>query len=610
MPEKRPPDQPERKRRREVDEVNGAFGHEAPGLPEEVRGRQQRSDWLPPDLEREPLVKQLGALYQAGEDDDVGRRPPVGEREHDVLDSADDRRKVVGDYQKAQRAVRLTAARRPSLTWALQTPTLAAAFKGVSMRKYIAEFIAAFFLVFVGAGAIISDHYLSSVRFADSFGLLGIALAHGLALAIGIAAIARISGGHANPAISIAAWVARRLNARDLAGYIVAQLLGGLLAAFLLRGLTPPEAYTEVGIGVPALGQQVDTLHGVALEIILTFFLAFTIWGVAVDRKGPTTIAPLAIGLVVTFDILAGGPFTGAAMNPARWFGPALVAGEWSNAIVWIAGPIVGALLGSLVYENFFLADQPPTEDTALDGEEGLLPEEEEELLLEDELFGAEKEPEVVEPAEPQPMGRPSGPSVTVPRPPGESPPLRPPPTPGPPGGAPTRPEPMRPQPGRPEPGGGPEPMRPQPGRPEPGRPEPGGPEPGRPEPMRPQPGRPEPRRPEPMRPQPGRPEPGRPEPMRPQPGRPEPGRPEPGRPEPMRPQPGRPEPGRSEPPRPGTTQPPRPGTPQPHRPESPPSGPPGMTPRPDRPGQPRPEQPPLPERESDERRDEGPSRP
>jgi MIP family channel proteins len=487
------------------------------------------------------------------------------------------------------------------------------------VRKYIAEFIAAFFLVFIGAGAIIADHYLSAVRFADSFGLLGIALAHGLALAIAIAAIARISGGHANPAISIAAWVARRLTARDLIGYIVAQLLGGLLAAFLLRGLTPPEAYTEVALGVPALGQGVDTLHGVALEIILTFFLAFTIWGVAVDRKGPTVIAPLAIGLVITFDILAGGPFTGAAMNPARWLGPALVSGQWSNAIVWIAGPIVGALLGSLVYENFFLTDQPPTEDTALDSDEELLPEEEEDLLLEDELFGADKEPAVVEPAEPQPMERPVAPSVTTPRPPGESPPLRPPSTerPEPLRPEPGRPEPMRPQPGRPEPGR-PEPMRPQPGRPEPGRPDPMRPQPGRPEPMRPEPGRPEPMRPEPGRPEPMRPEPGRPEPMRPEPGRPEPMRPEPGRPEPMRPEPGRPEPGRPEPMR------PQPGRPEPGRPESrpgtPPSGPPRPgTPQPPRPGsqpprpgtpQPqRPEQPKLPERE-DEKRDEGPPRP
>lgn len=294
------------------------------------------------------------------------------------------------------------------------------------MRKYVAEFIVAFFLVFAGAGAIVADHYLQAVRITESFGFLGIALAHGLALAIAIAAVGRISGGHGNPAVSLAAWVARRLSGADLAGYIVAQLLGGTVAALLLRGLLPNASVTETSLGVPALAEGIGVLPGVAIEIILTFFLVITIWGTAVDRRGNNTIAPLAIGLVLVFDILAGGPFTGAAMNPARWFGPAILSGpQWGNAVVWIAGPIVGALLGSIVYEQVFLTDQPPDEDDLEINGEGE-DDEDEDLILEAELFEAEKAPEVVEPPTPERAQPPPRPTVDV-SPPRESPPLSPP---------------------------------------------------------------------------------------------------------------------------------------------------------------------------------------
>ena len=226
------------------------------------------------------------------------------------------------------------------------------------MRKYIAEFIAVFFLVFVGAGSIVADTYLTSYRVVDSFGLLGIAFAHGLALAMAIAAIGHISGGHVNPAISIAMWVSRRLSLRDLGGYIVAQMAGAVAAAGALKLVAPRQLYQSfTSIGVPGLAEEVNMFNGIAFEAILTFFLAFVIWGVAVDRRGPASIAPLAIGLTVTFAMLGGGAFVGGALNPARWFGPALVAGSWDNFLVWIVGPILGALLASLVYETFLLTD-------------------------------------------------------------------------------------------------------------------------------------------------------------------------------------------------------------------------------------------------------------
>lgn len=240
------------------------------------------------------------------------------------------------------------------------------------MKRYLAEFIAAFFLVFVGAGAIISDGFLSQIRVTDSFGPLGIAIAHGLALAVAIAAIARISGGHANPAVSLAFFVARRMTFGDFIAYVFAQLLGAVAAAFLLKRLLVAEAVAFTGVGVPGLADGLKDFQGAAIEVILTFFLVFVIWGVAVDKKGPKAIAPFAIGLVLTFDILAGGAFTGAAMNPARWFGPALanMDGFTLNGFkdafvhwpVWTAGPILGALLASLLYETFFLDEEVEVE--------------------------------------------------------------------------------------------------------------------------------------------------------------------------------------------------------------------------------------------------------
>lgn len=252
------------------------------------------------------------------------------------------------------------------------------------MRKYAAELIATFILVFAGAGAVIADAYISQIRLAPSFGVVGIALAHGLALALGIAAIGHISGGHVNPAITVAFWITRRIPLRDAAGYIVAQLAGGAGAALTLKALLPGDAFDFAGGGITALGEGVGFREGLFIELVLTFFLAFVIWGVAVHRRGRSSIAPLAIGLVLTFDILAGGAFTGGAMNPARWFGPALVVGEWSNALVWTLGPLFGALIGGLAYEVLFLGEQGPAEEEEM--EEEL----EEELGAEEEEFAPE----------------------------------------------------------------------------------------------------------------------------------------------------------------------------------------------------------------------------
>lgn len=234
------------------------------------------------------------------------------------------------------------------------------------MKRYVAEFIAVFFLVFVGTAAIVADQHLAVVQLRDTFGVLGVALAHGLALALAIAAVGRISGGHVNPAISIAFYVARRLSLKDLGGYIAAQLLGALVASLMVMQLFPQQIVQSVASGVPGLGEGVTSLQGGLIEVILTFMLVFVFWGTAVDPKGPKSIAPLAIGLAVTFDILAGGPFTGGAMNPARWFGPAVVSNTFAaESIVWILGPIIGALIASTAYELFFLDEEGEMQEGA-----------------------------------------------------------------------------------------------------------------------------------------------------------------------------------------------------------------------------------------------------
>lgn len=241
----------------------------------------------------------------------------------------------------------------------------------MGLRKYLAEFLAAFFLVFAVAGAVVADQHLAVVQVRDSFGPLGVALAHGLAFAAAIAAVARISGGYANPAVSLAFFVTGRMNAKDLMGYIASQLLGGLAAAFLIKRLFVAEAVDQAGVGAPALGEGLSIFQGIAIEIVLTFLLVLVIWGVAVDRKGPRSFAPLAIGLTLTTVTLVGAAFSGAAVNPARWFGPAVAAGQFRAWPVWIVGPAVGALLAALLYESFFLTDTQDAAGQDLDSEAG-----------------------------------------------------------------------------------------------------------------------------------------------------------------------------------------------------------------------------------------------
>jgi MIP family channel proteins len=219
-----------------------------------------------------------------------------------------------------------------------------------SLRHFAAEFIGTFALVFVGGAAIILTKFTGGQT-----GLLEVALAHGIILAVMVSALMRISG-HFNPAVTIAFVATRRIELTMAGVYVVAQLLGAMLAAYALKAVMPADAFEAVRGGGQSASIDVTFWKAVTMEAVATFFLVTVIFGTAVDAKAPK-VGGLAIGLTIAADILAIGPFTGGSMNPARTFGPAVAAGYWEGHFIYWLGPIIGAVLAALVYENLFMDD-------------------------------------------------------------------------------------------------------------------------------------------------------------------------------------------------------------------------------------------------------------
>ena len=220
-------------------------------------------------------------------------------------------------------------------------------------QKALAEFVATFALIFIGAGAVI----VAGPTIGNS-GLVGVALAYGLVLAIMVSVTGHISGGHVNPAVTVGAWVTGQIRTGLAGVYIVAQLAGATFGALLLRAAIPESLWARSFLGAPTVAHTggITNAKAVVLEAILTFFLVFAVYGTAIDERGPfSKTAGLTIGLVLTFDILVGGPFTGAAMNPARAFGPMLASGHWSDWWVYWIGPIGGSIVAAAVYWFGFL---------------------------------------------------------------------------------------------------------------------------------------------------------------------------------------------------------------------------------------------------------------
>jgi MIP family channel proteins len=212
----------------------------------------------------------------------------------------------------------------------------------------VAEAIGTFLFFFIAAGAAL-------VATGDPAAtLLIVALAHGVVLAVLVSSFGAVSGGHFNPAVTLGLWIAGQIDVVKGVAYMVAQLLGGAAAGFALAYF-----FGDVGPAVPALGEGVDVIEGILLEAIMTTVLLFAVFGTAVDARGPK-IGGLAIGLAVAADILFGGPLTGAAMNPARWFGPAVAAGAFDNWFVWWIGPFLGAIVVAVLYRALFAAREAP----------------------------------------------------------------------------------------------------------------------------------------------------------------------------------------------------------------------------------------------------------
>jgi aquaporin TIP len=222
------------------------------------------------------------------------------------------------------------------------------------VKVMVAEAIGTFTLIFIGVLAI------SAAKIAGApegiVNLASIAFAHGLAIAVMVAALGAVSGGHFNPAITLGFVVTGRMPIARALLYWIAQLVGATLAGLLLVQVIGADF---VAAGTPDLGLGMLSGAAITLEAVGTFFLVFVVFGTAVDERAPKSVYPMAIGLTITMDIMAIGPLTGGAVNPARAFGPALASGHWAHHVVYWIGPLVGGALGGLVYHHLLMQRAP-----------------------------------------------------------------------------------------------------------------------------------------------------------------------------------------------------------------------------------------------------------
>ena len=217
------------------------------------------------------------------------------------------------------------------------------------LRRSAAEALAAFALVVAGCGAIVAD-----ARYGGGLGTVGVALAFGLVIMVMVYATGHLSGAHINPAVTLGFTLTRHFPVRDAAAYVAAQLAGATIGAVVLL-VVWSGAPAHLGATVPSVGAG----QALVYELLLTSFLMFVIMAVATDTRAVGAAAAIAIGGTIGLDALFGGPVTGASMNPARSFGPALVTGEWRDFWVYAVGPLAGAAVGAFLYQ-FVRGDRPP----------------------------------------------------------------------------------------------------------------------------------------------------------------------------------------------------------------------------------------------------------
>jgi len=222
-------------------------------------------------------------------------------------------------------------------------------------RRSAAEGLAAFALVFAGCGAIVAN-----ARYGGALGAVGVSLVFGLIIMAMVYATGHLSGAHINPAVTVAFTLTRHFAPRDAVAYIAAQLAGATAGALALLAVWPARP-ADLGATVPTVGAGSAFVY----ELILTAFLMFVIIAVATDTRAVGAAAAITIGGTVGLDALFGGPVTGASMNPARSFGPALVSGTWTDFWVYVAGPVAGAALGALAYQLIRAPKTPPGGEVA-----------------------------------------------------------------------------------------------------------------------------------------------------------------------------------------------------------------------------------------------------
>ncbi|XP_031114858.1 aquaporin TIP1-3-like [Ipomoea triloba] len=225
-----------------------------------------------------------------------------------------------------------------------------------ALRAAFAEFFSMVIFVFAGQGSGMAFTKLTDGGASTPSGLIAAALSHAMALFVAVSVGANISGGHVNPAVTFGAFIGGHITLLRSILYWIAQLLGSVVACLLLNYATGGMETSGFG-----LSTGITTWNAVTFEIVMTFGLVYTVYATAVDpKKGDLgIIAPIAIGFIVGANILAGGAFDGASMNPAVAFGPAVVSWTWTHHWVYWLGPFVGAAIAALVYDNIFIGGHP-----------------------------------------------------------------------------------------------------------------------------------------------------------------------------------------------------------------------------------------------------------
>ena len=218
----------------------------------------------------------------------------------------------------------------------------------MSLAWLVAEFIGTFALIFMGAGSILLNEMTNG-----GVGLLGVAIAHGITIAVMVSSLAQVSGGKFNPAISLSLLAGGKQEILPTIYEVVAQLLGAVVGALFLTWIFPQAVVSAAQLGTPTLAEGITVGGGILTEIVTTFILVLTVYGAAVDTRGAfKAVGGFAIGCAIVVGILMAAGVSGAALNPARAFGPALVSGVWTDQYIYWVGPIVGGILAGLLYSQ------------------------------------------------------------------------------------------------------------------------------------------------------------------------------------------------------------------------------------------------------------------